>query len=1337
MKSLFQMSKRALAVCVAVLMLIGLLPVGGLLASAATVEHMVNGGVESGNFSTGSWASAEIDAAITTEQTHSGNYAVKMDFDNGNKMLKSNVYGLSDAATYTFSFWYYVPAGETVQIQLMIWDHTWQALPDIPQYSLPVTTGSLAAHDTWLQYTLDFTLNSGANALQFMIYTAQAGDVYYIDDVSVSETVADPEPEPEPTVLNIDFDVETDKVNSVNYNSANIRTYLEVQTAQTLPIDGWAGYSGNATLLIDGVEVAAKAAGLGSANKFQIYTADGTGDFTGASEITIPAGTTFTKDNATVRFPKDFTIVKEGGAWQKKSAEPEIAYTDIDFDVETDTISSVGYNDGAQRTYLVIQSAQTLPVADWGTYAGNTTVLVDGVSVQAKAAGMANANQFQLYFVGDTTNYTTAASEITIPAGTTFTKDNAAIRFTKDFTIVKDGVWKKKAPEAVIPDHTTTVGANLPDGKTNLVNFGSFDAASGFSISGNGAVADGKLRMELSGSDDMASFQVPVTAGKTYRMSVYMWVMDSSNIRIDGEASGHKTAYQNMIYSDANAIAGTSLKADTEGWVEMIYEFTADNTATANIYFVRNYWGGNATVYLDDLCIYDINEQPPVVLTPSDHGGDTELPENAVSAGVQNGDFNATTGQNFVGNSSIENGMAKIEVSGTDDYIQFNGATVKAGVEYTLAFYVWITEASADMDFDLYMTGAGAPSAWLDFTLGNAAVTSNPTDGIKAATDGWQRVTVTWTAPADGEAIFGLKNYGGSATGVVYIDDVSVTYEKVVETPSDHGGDTELPENAVSAGVQNGDFNATTGQNFVGNSSIENGMAKIEVSGTDDYIQFNGATVKAGVEYTLAFYVWITEASADMDFDVYMTGAGAPSAWLDYTLGNAKVTSNPTDGFKAATEGWQRVTVTWTAPADGEAIFGLKNYSVSATGVVYIDDVSVTYEDTVEYIEIYANMVDLFAAQAQENQNRTVFGIEIDGVNIPYDASWRNFGYRNVLIDGVSANIPFGTTTSTNTWGMDANENKMLLYLPLAAYEATTVTIPAGTKLTHPVDTTLAYEFVEDIVITKSADCGWPEMLLRGAEVALGDACRSDIVIHVPSHYAEAGLQLQYTVNGVTDTAALTAVGNGLHTASIATSLKNIGDVYALQVVDADGKAVGLPVETYSVEEYAVMIAGSEDYTEEAQNAAMMLLNAGLKAQRYFGYNLDDEIAEWVTFPQETIEAIDEHILTNLPDMVIPDGVDNYVGSSLVLKDVTKIRMYFTTQVTGSVLAGNGFYYLEIGNIDALNLDTMYDVVVDGSTYKISVNSLVKQVIASESTSEAFKELARAMFLYNEAAEMM
>ena len=1173
MKSLFQMSKRALAVCVAVLMLIGLLPVGGLLASAATVEKMIGGDFETGAI-TGSWQS-QTNVPVVSDYAHGGSYAAKVDYNgNPNNMLQGYVQNLTAGVPYTFSFWYYVPAGGTVQIQLMMQGvASYAALPgESNAYSVPVSNGSLAAHDTWLQFTKTFTLAEGDSGLLFQLYSRQAGDIYYIDDVSVSYEEA----EPEEIYVDIDFDVETDKVNSVNYNSANIRTYLEVQTAQTLPIDGWAGYSGNATLLIDGVEVAAKAAGLGSANKFQIYTADGTGDFTGASEITIPAGTTFTKDNATVRFPKDFTIVKVGGAWQKKSAEPEITYTDIDFDVETDTISSVGYNDGAQRTYLVIQSAQTLPVADWGAYAGNTTVLVDGVSVQAKAAGMANANQFQLYFVGDTTNYTTA-SEITVPAGTTFTKDNAAIRFTKDFTIVKkNGAWVKYVPAPEVSDHTTSAYPEIPEDMPNLASGGDF----------------------------------------------------------------------------ANGI-------------------------------------------------------------PSDWIATTDL-------------------------VTVENGMAK--VTGNSQLVTVITGDLVADHTFVYSMYYWVSEANNNPQFLL--------QAYYADSTGEKGYAVKYSPVFTDVSEGWVRFTYEYTLPEDASSAYrlsfqiqSLEKASANGTGTMYVDDISV-YDRdgtpiEIVTPTDHGGDTELSENAVSAGVQNGDFNATTGQNFVGNSSIENGMAKIEVSGTDDYIQFNGATVKAGVEYTLAFYVWITEASADMDFDLYMTGAGAPSAWLDFTLGNAAVTSNPTDGFKAATEGWQRVTVTWTAPADGEAIFGLKNYSGSATGVVYIDDVSVTYEDTVEYIEIYANMVDLFAAQAQAGSNRTVFGIEIDGVNIPYDASWRNFGYRDVLIDGVSANIPFGTTTSTNTWGMDANENKMLLYLPLAAYEATTVTIPAGTKLTHPVDTTLAYEFVEDIVITKSADCGWPEMLLRGAEVALGDACRSDIVIHVPSHYAEAGLQLQYTVNGVTDTAALTAVGNGLHTASIATSLKNIGDVYALQVVDADGKAVGLPVETYSVEEYAVMIAGSEDYTEEAQNAAMMLLNAGLKAQRYFGYNLDDEIAEWVTFPQETIEAIDEHILTNLPDMVIPDGADNYVGSSLVLKDVTKIRMYFTTQVTGSVLAGNGFYYLEIGNIDALNLDTMYDVVVDGSTYQISVNSLVKQVIASESTSEAFKELARAMFLYNEAAEMM
>ncbi|MBQ3133958.1 MAG: metallophosphoesterase [Clostridia bacterium] len=298
--------------------------------------------------------------------------------------------------------------------------------------------------------------------------------------------------------------------------------------------------------------------------------------------------------------------------------EPDDNSILIDFDVDTDIVAAVGYNSTEARTYLEIQTAQTLPVINWAGYSGTTTVAFDKTSVTCCAAGLSNPNRFQIYTTGDTTNFATTATEITIPAGTTFTKNDVVVRFPKDFTIEKkNGAWVKKKAAVV----------------------------------------------------------------------------------------------------------------------------------------------------------------------PTDHGGDTELPDNVLSAGVSNGDFNKTTGQNFNGDCKIENGLGVLPASGTDDYIQFNGVTVTAGVEYTLAFYVWVTEASAGFEFNLFFFGAGSPKGeWLDFALGSGYVTSNLSAGINTTMSGWQRVTVTWTAPASGDAVFGMKNYGSTATGMVYVDDVSLTYPQPTDT---------------------------------------------------------------------------------------------------------------------------------------------------------------------------------------------------------------------------------------------------------------------------------------------------------------------------------------------------------------------------------------------------------------------------------------------------------------------------------------------------------------------------------------------------------------------------
>ena len=1210
MKAFFHTSKRALAVCVAVLMLIGLLPIGGLLSSAATVEYMINGDFETGAVG-GKWQ-ASTNAAIVTSPTHGGSYAAKMDYDNGNTMLQGYIEGLSDAATYTFSFWYYVPAGETVQIQLMMQcANSWSApLGEASKYSVPVKTSNLQAYDTWLQFTKEVTLNPGDIGVQFQLYTAQAGDVYYIDDVSLSATVADPEPEPEPTVLNIDFDVATDKVNSVNYNSTNIRTYLEVETAQTLPIDGWGGYGGDITLLIDDQQVPAKAAGLGSANKFQIYTADGTGDFRSASTIVIPAGATFTSGIDSVVFPKEFKIVK------------------------------------------------------------------------------------------------------------------------------KNGAWVKYEPPVIPGDHTTSLYPEIPEDKTHLAVGGDFSAGlpNGWGATSGLVTVENGLVKVTDNSQLVTNVTTSLVAGHTYVYTMYYWVTEVVN---------NPQFLVQAYYADANGETGYQVQYSpvftdvTAGWNVFTFEYTLSESAnnpyrlSFQIQSLGKASTGTGTMYVDDVTVYDRDEVPFVPVLPTDHGGDTEIPGNAAFVNMQNMTFDLQTWHSKVGNTSIADGMAKILVSGSDDYLQLNTVSVKAGVEYTLAFYIWVTEASADFDFNLYMaTSAATPNGtWCDKVLSRNDVVTNTPGGIKTTTDGWQRVTLTWTPAADGDIAVGLKNYGGSATGTIYIDDASLTYEKVVVIPTDHGGDTQLSENAVGAGMQNGDFNATVGQNWMGDSSIVDGMAKIAVSGTDDYIQFNGNTVKAGVEYTLAFYVWVTEASADFDFNLYMTDAGSPKGgWLDFTIGSSYVTSNLGGGIKGVTDGWQYVTVKWVAPADGGATFGMKNYGGSATGTIYIDDVSLTYEETIEYIGITADMVSLYAAQQQEGNNRSVFGLEIKGVNIPFDASWRNFGYVNVLVDGATENAPFGTTAISDTWGI-GEENKMLLYLSYAAYDASTITIPQGTKLIHPADPTLAYEFTEDVVITKGS-AEWPIRVLLGSEVELGETLKADVTMRIPSVHYEEGMKLQVTVDDESTALELTAGADSLYSAQLAIPMKNMNDVFTLQVVRADGSALGNSVE-YSIKAYAEAIITNEAYDEKDRETAKAMLWSGYYAQQYFGYK--NEGLEAPAYGSLDADALNAAIATEAAP-TIENGKESFVGYTLVLKDVTTIRLYFRDQVTGSTLAPNGLYYLESAPLTAADLGAVQTFEVDGATYTVSVYQLCKLVVDSANYGDSFKNLVRALYNYGVTA---
>lgn len=160
------------------------------------------------------------------------------------------------------------------------------------------------------------------------------------------------------------------------------------------------------------------------------------------------------------------------------------------------------------------------------------------------------------------------------------------------------------------------------------------------------------------------------------------------------------------------------------------------------------------------------------IVTVGDHSSiGNPLPEGATNL-IKNGTFDSATGDwNLVGNTSVSNGMLKIDVTGTDDYLNVYGVPVTAGKEYVISYYIWIEEAQ-NLSYNMYTS----PS-WKDNVM--------PTS-LTAVTNGWQKVEFKFTANTTGNMQIGFKNYNANGSGTIYIDDLLV-YEAVEEepTPSD------------------------------------------------------------------------------------------------------------------------------------------------------------------------------------------------------------------------------------------------------------------------------------------------------------------------------------------------------------------------------------------------------------------------------------------------------------------------------------------------------------------------------------------------------------------------
>ena len=186
---------------------------------------------------------------------------------------------------------------------------------------------------------------------------------------------------------------------------------------------------------------------------------------------------------------------------------------------------------------------------------------------------------------------------------------------------------------------------------------------------------------------------------------------------------------------------------------------------------------------------------------------------------------------------------------------------------------------------------------------------------------------------------------------------------------------------------------------------------------------------------------------------------------------------------------------------------------------------------------------------------------------------------------------------------------------------------------------------------------------------------------------------------------------------------------------------------SFRVADWAYAILEQENATEESVGMAKALINLGNAAQNYFDYEEDDPAN-----PDEYLKAETEAVEPDpAMDPVIPSNAKSVLGYKYVklnLEGDTEIRIFFDREVTAKrgskplevIKKGKEGWYVSVPAIAGVDLDVVHTIKVSygGKTlnFKFGVLSFANLVLGSESSSDEFVYLAKALYIYNEAAEI-
>ena len=195
----------------------------------------------------------------------------------------------------------------------------------------------------------------------------------------------------------------------------------------------------------------------------------------------------------------------------------------------------------------------------------------------------------------------------------------------------------------------------------------------------------------------------------------------------------------------------------------------------------------------------------------------------------------------------------------------------------------------------------------------------------------------------------------------------------------------------------------------------------------------------------------------------------------------------------------------------------------------------------------------------------------------------------------------------------------------------------------------------------------------------------------------------------------------------------------------------------YSVKEYAETVyANPEAYDtkgkpDELKALVKALLNYGANAQTVFATSLNEHpaLANKTVgnngYEAVTAEQIGEAINGDASDLnaIATQLGANYYTNSLIYLSKNTLRIYFTpTSYPGEIPNASAYdgnlsgyyYYVDHANIPAAELDNQQTFTVGGTTFTFSALDYAKAVVESTKMEPEQQNLAKALYLYNQAA---